>query len=150
VFLHNCINVIWPLERMKKCFFFSFDYFFHKKISITLQRMQTFFILRQTIVVGLATFWFLNTPPISTADLSIASNRFFTWRNTINLHKQSIFHMQKYDLPIASNRFFTCRNMIYLLQAIDFSHGEIWSTYHSWPTYCKQSIFHMEKYDQLS
>jgi hypothetical protein len=46
--------------------------FFLQKVSITLERMQVFFILSQAIVIDLAISWLSplkDTPPITTTDL---------------------------------------------------------------------------------
>ncbi len=72
VFLHDCTNAMWNFKGPEGPPLFVLVTFFHQKISITLQRMQTSSILSRAIVVGLITSWlppFQNTLPITTADL---------------------------------------------------------------------------------
>jgi hypothetical protein len=45
VFLHGCANAMWDFKRPKGPPLFVLVTFFHKKISITLQRIQASFIL---------------------------------------------------------------------------------------------------------
>jgi len=52
VFLHNCANAIWSLKGTKGLHLFTLVTFFHQKISITLQRMQTSSILSQAVTLG--------------------------------------------------------------------------------------------------
>jgi hypothetical protein len=55
VFLHNCANAIWSLKRLKGPPFSTLIIFLRLKISITLQKMQTFSILSRAIVIDLVT-----------------------------------------------------------------------------------------------
>jgi len=77
VFLHDCANAIWNLKRPEGLHLSTLVTFLHKKISITLQKMQASSILNRVITVGLATFQFpplQDTTPITTADLLQAIN----------------------------------------------------------------------------
>jgi len=72
VFLHNCVNVIWSFKGLEGCPLSILVTFLHKKISITLQRMQAFSILSWVVVASLATSWLSplqHTPPITMTDL---------------------------------------------------------------------------------
>jgi hypothetical protein len=72
VFLHDYANAIWSLKGTKGLHLSTVVTFFRQKISITLQRMQAFSILNQTIAVGLATSRLSPlqyTPPITIVDL---------------------------------------------------------------------------------
>jgi hypothetical protein len=53
-----------PCETSKGQKAFLFSFFLHKKISITLQRMQTSFILGQAITISLVTS---GLPPLQDA-----------------------------------------------------------------------------------
>jgi hypothetical protein len=55
VFLHDYTNAIWNLKASKGPLFSILVTFLHKKISITLQRMQISSILSWAVVIGLAT-----------------------------------------------------------------------------------------------
>jgi hypothetical protein len=61
VFLHNCANVIWNLKGPKGPHLSTLVIFFHQKVLITLQRMQTFSILSRTVAISLLTSRF---PPL--------------------------------------------------------------------------------------
>jgi hypothetical protein len=96
VFLHDDANVIWRLKGPKGLHLFVLITFFHQKISITLQRMQTSSILSWVIVISLAIFWvspFQDTPPITMANLLQAID---FWHGEIRptYFKQSIFAME--------------------------------------------------------
>jgi hypothetical protein len=72
VFLHDCANAIWSLNGLNSLHLFILFIFFHKTISITLQRTQTTSILSWVVTVGLIISQlppFQNTPPITTAKL---------------------------------------------------------------------------------
>jgi len=72
MFLHDCANAIWSLKGIKGPHLSTLVTFFHQKVLITLQRMQTSSILSQAVALGLATFQlppFQNTPSITMADL---------------------------------------------------------------------------------
>ncbi len=53
VFLHDCTNDMWNFKGPEGPFRFVLFTFLHKKISITLQRMQESSILSWAIIVGL-------------------------------------------------------------------------------------------------
>jgi hypothetical protein len=55
VFLHNCVNTMWNLKRLEGPHIFILVIFIHQKISITLQRTQTFSNLNQAMVISLTT-----------------------------------------------------------------------------------------------
>jgi hypothetical protein len=55
VFLHNCVNTMWNLKRLEGPHLFILVIFIHQKISITLQRMQTFSILNWVVAISLIT-----------------------------------------------------------------------------------------------
>jgi len=61
VFLHNCANVIWNLKGPRGPHLSTLVIFFHQKVLITLQRMQTFSILSRTVAISLLTSRF---PPL--------------------------------------------------------------------------------------
>jgi hypothetical protein len=72
VFLHNYANAIWNLKGIEGPHLSTLVTFLHQKVLITLQKMQTSFILSQMIAVGLTTFRLpplQNTPPITTTNL---------------------------------------------------------------------------------
>jgi hypothetical protein len=72
VFLHNCPNAIWNLKGIEGPHLFTLVTFLHKKVSITLQRMQMSSILNWAIAASLVTSQLpplQNTPPIAMADL---------------------------------------------------------------------------------
>jgi hypothetical protein len=72
VFLHNCANAIWSLKGLEDLPLFVLVTFLWQKNSITLQRLQTSFILSQAIVGSLATSQLpplKDTSPISTIEL---------------------------------------------------------------------------------
>jgi hypothetical protein len=56
VFLHGYANAIWSLKGPEGFHLFVLIKFFHLKISITLQRMQTSSILSSVITIGLTTY----------------------------------------------------------------------------------------------
>ncbi len=58
VFLHNCANAMWNFKRWKDPPIFFLVIIFHKKISITLEWVQTSSILNQVVAVGLVISWF--------------------------------------------------------------------------------------------
>jgi len=55
VFLHDCANAIWSLKGIEGFHLSTLITFFHQKDSITLQKMQMFFILSQAIDASLIT-----------------------------------------------------------------------------------------------
>ncbi len=55
VFLHDCTNVIWSLKRREGLHLSTLIVFLCKKVSITLQRMQTSSILSRAIAIELTT-----------------------------------------------------------------------------------------------
>jgi hypothetical protein len=56
VFLNNCANAISSLKGPKGPPLYVLVTFLQQKISITLQRLQTFSILSQVMAIGLITF----------------------------------------------------------------------------------------------
>ncbi len=93
VFLHDCANVIWSLKGTESFHLSTLVSFLCKKLSITIQRMQTPAILSRVIAIGLTTYWlppFQNTPPIIA---TIASRPFLTC---------------KYGRPSTSDQLWTC------------------------------------------
>jgi hypothetical protein len=76
-FLHNCANAIWSLKGTEGFHLSTLVTFLRKKVSITLQRMQTSSILSRVIAVGLTTSRLpplQYTLPITMADLLQAVN----------------------------------------------------------------------------
>jgi hypothetical protein len=72
MFLHDCVNAVWSLKGSKGLYLSTLVIFLRKKISITLQKMQTSSILSRMIVVSAVTSQISplqNTLPITTADL---------------------------------------------------------------------------------
>jgi hypothetical protein len=72
VFLHDYANAMWNFKRPKCLPLFVLVIFLHKKISITLQRMQASSILNQAIVIGLTISQLpplQNTLPMTRANL---------------------------------------------------------------------------------
>jgi hypothetical protein len=55
VFLHDCANAIWSLKGIEGLHIPTLVTFFHQKISITLQRMQSSSILSRVIAIGFVT-----------------------------------------------------------------------------------------------
>jgi len=55
MFLHNCVNAILSLKRPKDLHLSILVIFLCKKVSITLQSMQTSSILNQAIAIHLTT-----------------------------------------------------------------------------------------------
>jgi len=54
MFLHS-VNTMWNLKRLEGPHLFILVIFIHQKISITLQRMQTFSILNRVVAISLIT-----------------------------------------------------------------------------------------------
>jgi hypothetical protein len=50
---HDCANVIWSLKGIENPHLSTLVTFFRQKVSITLQRMQTSFVLSQVVTIGL-------------------------------------------------------------------------------------------------
>ncbi len=72
VFLHGCANAMWDFKRPKGPPFFLLVTFLHKKISITLQKIQASSILNHSIAIGLTTSQLSplqDNPPITMANL---------------------------------------------------------------------------------
>jgi len=72
VFLYDYANVMWSFKGPKGLPIFILVIFLHQKISITLQRMQTSFILSQVIIRSLTIFQLphlQNAPPMITTNL---------------------------------------------------------------------------------
>jgi hypothetical protein len=99
MFLHNCANAIWSLKWLEGLHFSTLVTFFHQKVLITLQRMQTSSIVSCAVVVGLTTSWLSplqNTLPITIADL---------------LQGVGFWHVNMADLP----------------QMVNYKHGKIFT-----------------------
>jgi hypothetical protein len=67
VFLHDCVNTIWSLKGTEGFHLSTLVTFFCQKVSITLQRMQMFFILSWVATDRLPSFQ--DPPPITKIDL---------------------------------------------------------------------------------
>jgi len=93
VFLHDSVNAMWNFKKSKG--FPLSVLFFYQKISILLQRMQVYFILRWVVTLGLATSWL---PPFKTHPTS-------TW---LTSYKQLVVETERFRhlvcVSITSNK----------------------------------------------
>ncbi len=100
MFLHDCAIAIWSLKGLivKSPHLSILVAFLHQKNSITLQRMQMFSILSQTIAIELAISGLpplQDTPPITTTDLLHVVS-FWHGKILLTYYMRLIFDMKRF------------------------------------------------------